>query len=152
MPPSATPIMVRHMAAAHRRPGQAGRIKDKDLGTIFKTVCHDAHLDRRGRERPLYGTFFLMPVRAPMESQRWTQEELVTVFSAGLQGLNESRQGRGRGNTMVGALGPALAALKPVGDDSVPLPSIARSLPLKRSRFTRAIVPKKGRASYHGRA
>src|ERR1700728_1534433 len=62
-------------------------LKDKDIGAIFKTVAMTLISTVGGASGPLYGTFFLLASAGANGKMALTQDELVTVFSAGLQGL-----------------------------------------------------------------
>jgi len=131
--------------------GKLAGLKDKDLGTIFKTVAMTLISTVGGASGPLYGTFFLMAVPGADGKTALTQEELVTVFGAGLQGLMNRGKAVVGEKTMVDALVPALEALRPVGHDSLSA-AVDRAVAAakKGADSTVPLVAKKGRASYLG--
>jgi dihydroxyacetone kinase-like protein len=126
-------------------------LKDKDIGTIFKTVAMTLISTVGGASGPLYGTYFLQAVKPLMGKMELSQEELYEVFNGGLQGLmNRGKAGVGD-KTMVDALAPAVEAMKPRENDSL---SAAVDRAVKAARegadSTVPLVAKKGRASYLG--
>ena len=126
-------------------------LKDKDIGTIFKTVAMTLISTVGGASGPLYGTFFLQAVSGANGKTALTLEELATVFDAGLRGLMHRGKTVVGEKTMVDALSPAVEALKPVGDDSFST-AIDRAVVAaeKGADSTVPLVAKKGRASYLG--
>ncbi len=126
-------------------------LKDKDIGTIFKTVAMTLISTVGGASGPLYGTLFLQAVAGSNGKTSLTLPELHTVLGAGLQGLMNRGKAVVGEKTMVDALVPALKALKPVGDDSLPA-AIDRAVVAakKGADSTIPLVAKKGRASYLG--
>jgi dihydroxyacetone kinase-like protein len=131
--------------------GKLAGLRDKDIGTIFKTVAMTLISTVGGASGPLYGTFFLQAVAGANGKRALTQEELFCVFSAGLQGLMNRGKAVVGEKTMVDALVPALEALKPVGDDSLPAAlNRAVAAAKKGADSTVPLVAKKGRASYLG--
>lgn len=131
--------------------GKLAGLRDKDIGAIFKTVAMTLISTVGGASGPLYGTFFLQAVAGANGKRALTQEELVCVFSAGLQGLMNRGKAVVGEKTMVDALVPALEALKPVGDDSLPAAlNRAVAAAKKGADSTVPLVAKKGRASYLG--
>jgi len=131
--------------------GKLDGLKDKDIGTIFKTVAMTLISTVGGASGPLYGTFFLQAAGGANGKMTLTQEELVTVFDAGLKGLMSRGKAVVGEKTMVDALVPALEALRPVGDDSVAA-ALDRSVAAAHqgADSTVPFVAKKGRASYLG--
>ena len=140
--------MARGFTAVH---GKLAGLRDKDIGAIFKTVAMTLISTVGGASGPLYGTFFLQAVAGANGKRALTQEELVCVFSAGLQGLMNRGKAVVGEKTMVDALAPALEALKSVGDDSLPAAlNRAVAAAKKGADSTVPLVAKKGRASYLG--
>ena len=131
--------------------GKLGELKGKDIGAIFKTVAMTLISTVGGASGPLYGTFFLQAANGANGKMELTPAELSTVFSAGLQGLvNRGKAAVGE-KTMVDALVPAIAALKPVDGDSVG-DALAHAVAAARkgADSTLPLVATKGRASYLG--
>src|SRR5450631_2983832 len=112
--------------------GKLAGLKDKDLGTIFKTVAMTLISTVGGASGPLYGTFFLQAVAGANGKMTLTHEELAAVMQAALQGLMARGKAVVGDKTMVDALARAVAAAQVGADSTVPL------------------VAKKGRASYLG--
>ena len=131
--------------------GKLADLKDKDLGTIFKTVAMTLISTVGGASGPLYGTFFLQAVSGASGKLTLTHEELATVLGAGLRGLiNRGKAAVGE-KTMVDALVPAMEALKPIENDSLSAAmDRAVTAAQKGADSTVPLVAKKGRASYLG--
>jgi dihydroxyacetone kinase-like protein len=131
--------------------GKLEGVKDKDLGTIFKTVAMTLISTVGGASGPLYGTFFLQAVAGSNGKMALTHEELANVFDAGLHGLMNRGKAVVGEKTMIDALVPAVAALKPVANDTLSA-ALDRALVAakKGADSTIPLVAKKGRASYLG--
>lgn len=131
--------------------GKLSGLKDKDLGTIFKTVAMTLISTVGGASGPLYGTFFLQAATGANGKMELTHEELAAVFGAGLQGLMNRGKAVVGEKTMVDALVPALEALKPVAHDAIAA-AVDRAVTaaVKGADSTVPLVAKKGRASYLG--
>jgi len=131
--------------------GKLADLKDKDIGTIFKTVAMTLISTVGGASGPLYGTFFLQAASHAIGKTALTQEELGTAFSAGLQGLMNRGKASVSEKTMVDALVPALEALKTIEHDSLPA-ALERAVAAakKGADSTVPLVATKGRASYLG--
>jgi dihydroxyacetone kinase-like protein len=127
-------------------------LKDKDIGTIFKTVAMTLISTVGGASGPLYGTFFLQAVAGASGKTALTHKELAAVLDAGLTGLMNRGKAVVGEKTMVDALAPAVEALKPVGDDSLPA-AMDRAVTAAKmgADSTVPLVAKKGRASYLGK-
>ena len=126
-------------------------LKNKDIGTIFKTTALTLISTVGGASGPLYGTFFLQAASATNGKMALTNEELCTAFDAGLRGLMSRGKAAVGDKTMIDALVPAMQALKPLPDDSLAA-AIARAVDdaQKGADSTIPLVAKKGRASYLG--
>jgi dihydroxyacetone kinase-like protein len=131
--------------------GKLDGLKDKDLGTIFKTVAMTLISTVGGASGPLYGTFFLQAGSGTGGKMTLSQEETVFAFAAGLQGLMNRGKAVVGEKTMVDALVPALEAMKPAGQDSLSA-ALERAVVAakKGADSTVPLVAKKGRASYLG--
>jgi dihydroxyacetone kinase-like protein len=131
--------------------GRLDGLKDKDIGMIFKTVAMTLISTVGGASGPLYGTFFLQAVNGANGKMTLNHDELVAVFSAGLQGLMNRGKAVVGDKTMVDALVPALEALKPGANDSLSA-ALDRAVAAakKGADSTVPLVAKKGRASYLG--
>jgi dihydroxyacetone kinase-like protein len=131
--------------------GKLAGLEGKDVGAIFKTVAMTLISTVGGASGPLYGTFFLQAAASANGKQALTHDELVTAFDAGLQGLMSRGKAVLEDKTMVDALVPAMAALKPVANDTLPA-ALERAVAAaqKGADSTVPLVAKKGRASYLG--
>jgi dihydroxyacetone kinase-like protein len=131
--------------------GKLENLKDKDIGTIFKTTAMTLISTVGGASGPLYGTFFLQAAGLANGKAALNQSELVAAFAAGLQGLMKRGKAVVGEKTMIDALAPALEALKPVGEDHLAA-GVDRALAAakKGAESTVPLVAKKGRASYLG--
>jgi dihydroxyacetone kinase-like protein len=126
-------------------------VKDKDIGTIFKTTAMTLISTVGGASGPLYGTFFLQAAAGANGKMALTHEELVAVFTAGLTGLMHRGKATTGEKTMLDALVPALEALKPTENDNIAA-AIDRAVAAARkgADATVPMVATKGRASYLG--
>jgi len=131
--------------------GKLGGLESKDLGTVFKTVAMTLISTVGGASGPLYGTLFLQMVTGTNGKMSLTHEELAGALDAGLQGLMSRGKAVVGDKTMVDALVPALAAFKPVADDSLTA-ALDRAVVAAQhgADSTVPLVAKKGRASYLG--
>jgi dihydroxyacetone kinase-like protein len=131
--------------------GKLADLKDKDIGTIFKTVAMTLISTVGGASGPLYGTFFLQAVAGANGKTALTHEEAYAVFAAGLQGLKNRGKAVIGDKTMIDALVPAIEALKPLENNSFAA-ALDRAVDAakKGADSTLPLVAKKGRASYLG--
>jgi len=131
--------------------GKLAELKDKDVGAIFKAVAMTLISTVGGASGPLYGTFFLQAAAGAAGKTALTQEDLATVFGAGLQGLKNRGKAALGEKTMLDALTPAIEALKPTGDDHLGA-AIDRAVIAAKAGAdsTIPLVATKGRASYLG--
>jgi dihydroxyacetone kinase-like protein len=132
--------------------GKLADLKDKDIGTIFKTVAMTLISTVGGASGPLYGTFFLQAATSANGKMALTPDEFVTAFDAGLRGLMSRGKAVVGEKTMVDALVPAIEALEPGGDHSSISAALDRAVlaAKKGADSTVPLVAKKGRASYLG--
>ncbi len=131
--------------------GKLAGLKDNDLGAIFKTVAMTLISTVGGASGPLYGTFFLQAAGGANGKMSLTQQDFVSVFGAGLQGLMKRGKAVVGEKTMVDALAPALEALKPIEHDSLSAAVDRAVIAAKKGAdSTIPLVAKKGRASYLG--
>ena len=131
--------------------GKLADLKDKDIGTIFKTVAMTLISTVGGASGPLFGTFFLQAAAGASGKMALTPQEFRLVMVSGLQGLISRGKAVLGDKTMVDALMPAIEALKPVEHDSLSA-ALARAVEAaqKGADSTLPMVARKGRASYLG--
>jgi dihydroxyacetone kinase-like protein len=131
--------------------GKLAELEGKDIGAIFKTVAMTLISTVGGASGPLYGTFFLQAANAAAGKNELSAAELSSVFDSGLQGLIHRGKAAVGEKTMVDALVPAIAALKPAGNESL-ADALGRAVAAAKTGAdsTIPLVAKKGRASYLG--
>ncbi len=131
--------------------GKLAELKDKDIGTIFKTVAMTLISTVGGASGPLYCIFFLQAANSANGKTELSGKDLSATFDAGLQGLMHRGKAVVGEKTMVDALVPALAAFKPRENDSLSA-ALDRAAKAARQGADSAIplVARKGRASYLG--
>lgn len=128
-------------------------VKEKDIGTILKTVGMILMSSVGGASGPLYGTFCLKAGMALAGKQEIDASGLVTLFAAGLEGIRQrGRAGRGD-KTMVDVWAPVLDTVEAAvaGGASVK-DALARAVAAaeKGVQDTIPLQARKGRASYLG--
>ena len=128
-------------------------VTDKDIGNILKTVGMTLISSVGGASGPLYGTFYMRAGMAAGANEGLTDEELVTMLQAGVDGLIQ----RGRANlgdkTMVDVWLPVLDAMRANitdGKDTIANLTDAVSVADQAMKDTIPMQAKKGRASYLG--
>ena len=131
--------------------GKLAELKEKDIGTIFKTVAMTLISTVGGASGPLYGTLFLQAAPGAGGKMTLTHQELRMAMVSGLQGLIHRGNAVIGDKTMVDALIPAIEALKPVSEDSLSA-AVTRAVEAARkgAESTVPLVARKGRASYLG--
>jgi phosphoenolpyruvate---glycerone phosphotransferase subunit DhaL len=131
--------------------GKLAGLEGKDIGAVFKTVAMTLISTVGGASGPLYGTFFLQAAAGANGKMTLTPDELAAVFNAGRQGLISRGKAAVGEKTMVDALVPAIEALKPIANDTLPA-ALDRAVTAAQhgADSTVPLVAKKGRASYLG--
>jgi dihydroxyacetone kinase-like protein len=131
--------------------GKLASLQGQDIGAVFKTVAMTLISTVGGASGPLYGTFFLQAAVAAAGKASLSPPELASVFQAGLQGLMNRGKAVVGDKTMVDALVPAVAALRPDADEGfAKLLDRAVAAAKAGAESTVPLVAKKGRASYLG--
>jgi dihydroxyacetone kinase-like protein len=126
-------------------------LKGSDLGAVFKTVAMTLISTVGGASGPLYGTFFLKAAEKAAGKAALDPQELFDAFQHGLDGLMARGKAVVGEKTMVDALVPAIAALKPIDHDSISA-ALDRAVAAAQKGAASAVplVATKGRASYLG--
>ncbi len=140
--------MARGFAAVRAKlPELAG----KDIGAIFKATAMTLISTVGGSSGPLYGTFFLQAAGPASGKSALLPSELFAGFEAGLKGVIHRGKASVGDKTMVDALVPAVAALRPIENDSIHA-MLARAVQAAGSgaESTVPMIARKGRASYLG--
>ena len=133
--------------------GQLPSIADQDIGTILKTVSMTLISSIGGASGPLYGTLFLKASTAVAGSQELTEEDLVALLQAGLDGVVQRGKAQVGDKTMLDVLSPAVATFRQaVGEGKSALAAMQQTVAAAEQgmRDTVPMLAKKGRASYLG--
>jgi dihydroxyacetone kinase-like protein len=127
-------------------------VKDKDCGTIFKTVGMTLVSTVGGASGPLYGTAFMRAGQAIGSKDTLDFEDLKKILTAALEGIKSRGRAQKGEKTIVDALEPAADALNSAAEweeESAALEKVLNAARLGMEH-TKDIVAKKGRASYLG--
>lgn len=128
-------------------------IRDKDIGTIFKTVGMTLLSTVGGAGGPLYGTLFLQAGMKTAGKMEMTAQDWAEALEAALNGVVMRGKAEPGDKTMVDALTPALSVYKQAIAEGQPLHiALHRSAEAARQGMesTIPLVARKGRASYLG--
>lgn len=132
---------------------QLPTVEDKDIGSILKTTGMALLSSVGGAGGPLYGTFFIRAGMAVDRKMELTDEDLVAMLEAAVDGVIQRGRAQPGDKTMVDALLPAVEALKQAfaeGADTLTALERAVAAAEKGMKDTIPMVAKKGRASYLG--
>lgn len=132
---------------------QLPTVEDKDIGSILKTTGMALLSSVGGAGGPLYGTFFIRAGMAVDRKMELTDEDLVAMLEAAVDGVIQRGRAQPGDKTMVDALLPAVEALKQAfaeGADTISALERAVAAAEKGMKDTIPMVAKKGRASYLG--
>ena len=128
-------------------------VKDKDCGTILKTVAMSLISTVGGAAGPLYGTAFMKAGQVVANKMEISSEDLVKILEEAIQGVIARGKAAQGDKTMLDALIPAYEALKAAVEKGEDLP-IAMVQAVEAAEngvsFTKTIAAKKGRANYLG--
>lgn len=132
-------------------PAKIEALKTKDIESILKTASMALITTVGGASGPLYGTFFLHAARLANRKAELTLGELCACLDAGLAGVVSLGKAAPGDKTMVDALKPALAALRPKNGDTLTA-ALERAVAAAQegAEATIPLVARKGRASYLG--
>ena len=132
---------------------QLPSVADKDIGTILKTVSMTLISSIGGASGPLYGTLFLKASTAVAGSQELTEQDMVALLQAGLDGVVQRGKAQVGDKTMLDVLYPAVATFKQaVGEGKGALEAMQQTVAAAEQGMqdTIPMLAKKGRASYLG--
>ena len=128
-------------------------VKDKDCGTILKTVAMSLISTVGGAAGPLYGTAFMKAGQVVANKMEISSEDAVKMLHEAIQGIIARGKAAQGDKTMLDALIPAYEALKAAVEKGEDLP-IAMVQAVEAAEngvaFTKTIAAKKGRANYLG--
>ena len=128
-------------------------VKEKDVGTILKTVGMALMSSVGGASGPLYGTFFMKAGMAVADSFEINGPDLVRFLEAGVEGILQRGRAERGDKTMYDVWAPVLDTVKAAADDSASVEEIlARAVHTaqKGVEDTISLQARKGRASYLG--
>lgn len=128
-------------------------VADKDIGNILKTVGMTLISSVGGASGPLYGTFYMRSGMATAAKEELTDDDLVELLQAGVDGIIQRGRAQPGDKTMVDALTPALEALRSAVDDGKETVEAVRATVAAAEQGMKDTTPlqaKKGRASYLG--
>ena len=132
---------------------QLPSVADKDIGSILKSVSMTLISSVGGASGPLYGTFFLRASTVAVDKQQLTDEEIVSLLQAGLDGVLQRGKAQLGDKTMVDVLSPSVDALtQAVGEGKNTLAAMQQAVVAAEQAMkdTIPMLARKGRASYLG--
>ena len=128
-------------------------VKEKDLGTILKTVGMTLMSSVGGASGPLYGTFYMKAGMTLDGKEEIDAPELVVFLKAGVEGiLQRGRPERGD-KTLYDVWAPVLDTVEAaIGDGASVKDAVAKAVEAaeKGVQDTIPLQARKGRASYLG--
>jgi len=128
-------------------------VKDKDIGTVLKTTGMSLVSTVGGAGGPLYGTLFMRAGMSVDKQEELSEEDLVELFDAALQGVMQRGKSEPGQKTMIDAIKPGLDALREAvenGADTTEAMKQATDAAYQGVKDTIPLLAKKGRASYLG--
>jgi phosphoenolpyruvate---glycerone phosphotransferase subunit DhaL len=132
---------------------QLPSVADKDIGSILKTVSMTLISTVGGASGPLYGTLFLRASTAIAGKQELTEQDMLKMLQAGLEGVIGRGKAQLGDKTMVDALVPAVAAFGQAAQESKLMLEAMQKAVAAAEQGMKDTIPmqaKKGRASYLG--
>lgn len=132
---------------------QLPSVADKDIGSILKTVSMTLISSVGGASGPLYGTMFLRMSTVVTGKQELTDEDIVALFQAAVDGVVQRGKANLGDKTMLDALSPAADAFKQAIANGTSTPEALQQAVAAAEQGMKNTIPlvaKKGRASYLG--
>lgn len=132
---------------------QLSSVADKDIGSILKSVSMTLISSVGGASGPLYGTFFLRASTVAVDKQELTDEEIVGLLQAGLDGVLQRGKAQLGDKTMVDVLSPSVDTFaQAVGEEKNTLAAMQEAVVAAEQAMkdTIPMLARKGRASYLG--
>jgi dihydroxyacetone kinase-like protein len=132
---------------------QLPSVADKDIGSILKTVSMTLISSVGGASGPLYGTMFLRASTAVAGKSELSDEDLVALLQAAVDGIIQRGKANLGDKTMLDALSPASDAFKQaVANGASTQEALQQAVTAAEEgmKNTIPLVAKKGRASYLG--
>lgn len=132
---------------------QLPSVADKDIGSILKTISMTLISSVGGASGPLYGTLFLRASTAVAGKQELTNEDIVSLLQAGLDGVLQRGKAQLGDKTMLDTLSPAVNTFQQaIGEGKNTLEALQQAVVAAEQGMndTTPMLAKKGRASYLG--
>ncbi len=132
---------------------QLPSVADKDIGSILKTVSMTLISSVGGASGPLYGTLFLRASTAVAGKLELSDEDLIALLQAAVDGIIQRGKANLGDKTMLDALSPASDAFKQaVANNASTQEALQQAVAAAEEgmKNTIPVVAKKGRASYLG--
>lgn len=128
-------------------------LKDRDIGTVLKTVGMTLMSKVGGASGPLYGSFYMKMGQALNGKTEMDVNDFLTAFSAGIDGVQKLGKAQPEEATMIDAMLPARDAIRAslqTGADAKAAITAGCDAAWKGVEHTKELVATKGRASYVG--
>jgi len=128
-------------------------VKDKDCGTILKTVAMTLVSTVGGASGPLYGTAFLKAASVVSDKKEIDKDDVVKMFEEAIMGIKMRGKANKGDKTMLDALIPAYEELKKSIENNETIIEAfdkGQKAAYEGVEYTKKIAAKKGRASYLG--
>lgn len=126
----------------------------QDISSILKSVSMTLISSVGGASGPLYGTFFLRASTAVVAGkQELSDEDMVKLLQAGLDGVLQRGKAQLGDKTMIDALSPAVATFTQIISEGKTTSQAIQQATTAAEQGMQATIPmvaKKGRASYLG--
>jgi dihydroxyacetone kinase-like protein len=132
---------------------QLPSVADTDIGNILKTVSMTLISSVGGASGPLYGTMFLRASTAVAGKSELTDEDMVALLQAAVDGVVQRGKANLGDKTMLDAVAPAANALRQaVANGASTQEALEQAVAAagQGMKDTIGLVAKKGRASYLG--
>ena len=124
-----------------------------DIGSVFQNVATTLIRHVGGAAGPLYGTFFLRAAAACAGKTEIEAADVLALFQAGIEGVQQRGKAAAGDKTMMDALLPALDAMRKAIEDGGSLAAILDAAAAAAQAGMLGTIPmqaRKGRASYLG--
>ena len=128
-------------------------VKEKDLGTILKTVGLTLMSSVGGASGPLYGTFFMKAGVGLAGREEIDAPDLVTLLEAGIEGILLRGRAQRGDKTMYDVWAPVLDTVEAAVDAGASVKEVLAGAVEAAEKGVRDTIPlqaRKGRASYLG--
>jgi len=126
-------------------------VKDKDCGTILKTVGMTLVSTVGGAAGPLYGTAFMKSGMCVMNKDEISGEDFIRMMEESIEGIKMRGKSSAGEKTMLDAMIPAYETFKDNFDKDAKF-AMEKALEAAKEgvEYTKTIIATKGRAAYIG--